>query len=107
MLGSPYAVDIPFAFGTIDAAGAMAGPGDAPRETALNMMATFVSFAWRGDPNNDRMPAWRPCDASDRTTMRVDADCAAVSGFRAAADAEIAELKINTFNRAALYRYAS
>ncbi|MFV0359253.1 carboxylesterase/lipase family protein [Tropicimonas sp.] len=106
VLGSPHAVDIPFAFGTVDAAGAMVGPGDGPREAALNMMAAFVSFARSGNPNNERMPEWRPFDADSRTTMRIDAQCEPISAFRAAADAEIATLQIDPFNRAALYRYA-
>lgn len=105
VLGSPHAVDIPFAFGTVDAAGAMVGPGDGPRKTALNMMAAFVNFARNGDPNNDRMPDWQPFDGTTRTTMRIDAECEATSDFRAAASSEIADLQIDPFNRAALYRY--
>lgn len=105
VLGSPHAVDIPFAFGTVDAAGAMVGPGDGPRMAALNMMSAFVNFARHGDPNNDRMPQWRPFDAAGRITMRIDTECEPMSAFRAAADAEIADLRIDPFNRAAFYRY--
>ncbi len=106
VLGAPHAVDIPFAFGTVDAAGAMVGPGDGPRETALNMMTAFVNFARHGDPNNDRMPQWQPYDADSRTTMRIDATCEVMNDFRAAADAQIDTLEIDPFNRASLYRYA-
>ena len=105
VLGSPHAVDIPFAFGTVDAAGAMVGPGDGPRKAALNMMSAFVNFARHGDPNNDRMPEWVPFDAETRTTMRIDAECEPMRDFRAAANAEIADLQIDPFNRAALYAY--
>lgn len=105
VLGSPHAVDIPFAFGTVDAAGAMVGPGDGPRKASLNMMSAFVNFARTGDPNNDRMPEWPPFDATTRTTMRIDAECEPMRDFRAAATAEIADLQIDPFNRAALYAY--
>ncbi len=106
VLGAPHAVDIPFAFGTIDAAGAMVGPGADPMETSLNMMAAFVSFARSGDPSNDRMPAWRPYDRRTRTTMLINATCRAVSDYRGAATRAIRDLTIDPFNRAGLYRYA-
>jgi para-nitrobenzyl esterase len=105
VLGAPHAVDIPFAFGTVDAAGAMVGPGTAPRETSLNMMAAFVNFARSGDPNGDRLPAWRPYDRQTRTTMLINARCEAVSDYRGAARLAVADLRIDPFNRAALYRY--
>ncbi|WP_087002535.1 carboxylesterase/lipase family protein [Rhizobium sullae] len=105
VLGSPHAVDIPFAFGNVDKAGAMAGPGAAPIETSLNMMAAFVSFARSGNPNNARMPEWRPYDSKTRTTMLVNATCEAANDYRGSARLAVADLKIDPFNRAALYRY--
>lgn len=106
VLGAPHAVDIPFAFGNVDKARAMTGPGDTASETALNMMAAFVAFARTGDPNNDRMPPWRPYDTQTRTTMLINAQCRAASDFRSAASREIADLRIDPFNRSALYRYS-
>ncbi len=106
VLGAPHAVDIPFAFGNIDKARAMTGPGDAASETALNMMAAFVAFARKGDPNNGRMPAWRPYDTQTRTTMLINARSRAVSDFRGAASRAIADLRIDPFNRAALYQFS-
>ena len=57
----------------------MVGSGAAPSETSLNTMAAFVSFARSGDPNNERMPAWRPYDQKTRDTMLIDAQCEAVT----------------------------
>ncbi|ROR22819.1 para-nitrobenzyl esterase [Comamonas sp. BIGb0124] len=107
LLGAPHAVDIPFAFGTVDKARAMTGPGAAAFETSMNMMAAFVAFARTGRPDNDRMPAWRPYTASSRTTMLIDAECRAVTGYRAAATVAIQDLRIDPFNRAALYRFSA
>ncbi|WP_246648003.1 MULTISPECIES: carboxylesterase/lipase family protein [Rhizobium] len=105
VLGSPHAVDIPFAFGTVNEAGEMTGPGDDAMETSMNLMAAFVSFARTGNPNNARMPDWKPYDTTTRTTMLVDATCETASDWRADALREVSTLMIDPFNRAALYRY--
>ncbi|WP_261336565.1 carboxylesterase/lipase family protein [Rhizobium leguminosarum] len=105
VLGSPHAVDIPFAFGTVNEAGEMTGPGDDAMETSMNLMAAFVSFARTGNPNNARMPDWKPYDTTTRTTMLVDATCETASDWRADAPREVSTLMIDPFNRAALYRY--
>lgn len=105
VLGAPHAVDIPFAFGTIDKAGAMTSTGDGAGATARNLMAAFVNFARTGNPNNKRMPAWQPYDGGTRTTMRINAKCETASDYRGAARLAVADLKIDPFNRAALYRY--
>ncbi|MBY3416329.1 carboxylesterase/lipase family protein [Rhizobium laguerreae] len=105
VLGSPHAVDIPFAFGTVNEAGEMTGRGDDAMETAMNMMSAFVSFARTGNPNNDRMPEWNPYDETTRASMLIDAGCEAASDWRGAARRAIADLTIDPFNRAALYRY--
>lgn len=105
VLGSPHAVDIPFAFGTVNEAGPMTGAGANAMETSMNLMSAFVNFARTGNPNNDRMPEWKPFDNSTRMTMLVDAECRAVSDWRGDATRAISDLKIDPFNRAALYRY--
>ncbi|EJL22724.1 carboxylesterase/lipase family protein [Novosphingobium sp. AP12] len=105
VLGSPHTVDIPFAFGTIDAAAEMTGPGPGPKVTSLNIMAAFVAFARTGNPNNARMPKWEAYDTATRTTMLIDEKCTADPDWRGDALKEISTLKIDPFNRAALYKY--
>ena len=105
ILGSPHAIDIPFAFGTVNETGEIIGRGDGPMETAMNMMSAFVSFARTGNPNNKRMPEWSPYNSETRTTMLINAECEAVRDWRGAARKAIMDLKIDPFNRAALYRY--
>ncbi|MBN9669886.1 carboxylesterase/lipase family protein [Roseibium aggregatum] len=104
-LGSPHAVDIPFAFGTLDAAGAMIGTGDAAHETALNMMSAFVAFARNGDPNNDRLPEWLPYNGDTRISMLMQAEPVAASDWRGAGRDAVSDLVMDPFNRASLWRY--
>ncbi len=106
VLGSPHAVDIPFAFGTMEAAAAMIGSGDSGPETALNMMDAFVSFARTGKPSSPRMPKWAPFSTGSEPTMRIDRRCQVFERWRSDALNEVSDLKIDPFNRASLYRYA-
>ncbi|MFT3721547.1 carboxylesterase/lipase family protein [Pseudorhodoferax sp.] len=78
---SPHTVDIPFAFGTVDRARAMTGDGPGPGRVAANLMAAFAAFARNGDPNNPRMPPWKPYDTATRATMVVDEACRLVHDF--------------------------
>lgn len=105
VLGAPHAVDIPFAFGTLDAAGAMIGTGDAAHETALNMMSAFVAFARTGDPNNDRLPQWAPYDGETRVSMLMQSAPEAVSDWRGPGREAVRDLVMDPFNRAALWQY--
>jgi para-nitrobenzyl esterase len=81
---SPHAADIPFAFGTLDSARCMTGDDAAAAEVSRNMMAAVVAFARTGNPDNERMPHWKPYDAQDRATMVLDAECRLVDDFRSA-----------------------
>ena len=51
-----------------------------PEQTALmeTVMDTWLAFVWTGNPNNPRLPDWSPYDATDRTTMIFDNECAPV-----------------------------
>lgn len=81
---SPHTADIPFAFGTVDSARLMTGAGSGPVEVARNLMAAFLAFAHSGDPNNLRMPEWKPYDTATRATMVVDEQCRVVNDFHGA-----------------------
>ena len=73
----------------------------------MNLMSAFANFARTGNPNNDRMPGWKPYDTAARTTMLIDATCEAATDWRGDALREVSTLKIDPFNRAALYKYES
>jgi para-nitrobenzyl esterase len=85
MWGAPHAVDIPFAFGNVDQTRAtMSGPGPGPDEVARNLMSAFVAFARTGNPDNPRLPQWKPYDTADRATMTINEKCQLVNDFRGA-----------------------
>ncbi len=105
MWGTPHASDIPFAFGTIDKATSLTGPGPAPADVSKCLMAAFVAFARTGHPGNLLMPSWKPYDAITRTSMRIDVACESVDDFRRADRLAGSQLRLEPFNRAALFTY--
>ena len=105
MWGSPHAIDIPFAFGNTDKSTSLTGTGAEPIEVSRNLMASFVAFARTGNPNNPRMPEWKPYDTATRATMTIDVKCNAVNDFHGADRVAGSELRLDPFNRAALFTY--
>lgn len=103
--GSPHAIDIPFAFGTTGKATQLVGTGSEPAEVSRHLMSAFVAFARTGNPNNPRMPEWKPYDAARRATMTIDTNCRPVDDFRGADRLAGSELRLDPFNRAALFTY--
>ena len=72
--GSPHTADIPFVFGTLDAARSLTEPDHAEADDlSRRMMGAIVAFARSGDPNHDGLPPWAPYDAQHRPTMVFDA----------------------------------
>jgi para-nitrobenzyl esterase len=103
--GSPHAIDIPFAFGNTDKATSLTGTGPEPIEVSRNLMAAFVAFARTGNPNNPRMPEWKPYEAVMRATMTIDVKCQAVNDFHGGDRVAGSELRLDPYNRAALFTY--
>jgi para-nitrobenzyl esterase len=103
--GSPHAMDIPFAFGNTEKATSLLGAGSEQISVSRNLMSAFVAFAKSGDPNNPRMPEWRPYDRVTRTTMTIGFTCEAVDDYRSADRIAGARLRLDPFNRAALFAY--
>lgn len=81
---SPHTVDIPFAFGNVETARMMTGPGPGPIKVSHNLMSAFVGFARTGDPGNPRMPEWKRYESTTRQTMAVDDPCRLISDFHGA-----------------------
>ena len=73
-LKSHHAIDLPFTFDTVDAAGTSAGiPG--ARQLATVMSATWAAFAHNGAPDNPTIPHWPAYTPADRATMVLDTAC--------------------------------
>jgi para-nitrobenzyl esterase len=71
---SPHTSEVPFIFGTTDAAVAQVGTGDDLAPMTKRMMATWTAFARHGNPNNSMLPQWTPFKDSDRQTMVLKMD---------------------------------
>jgi para-nitrobenzyl esterase len=102
---APHTMDIPFAFGNVGAATALLGDGPEAEEVARNLMSTFVAFARDGNPNNPRMPEWKPYDAATRSTMTIDLVCRAVDDFLGVDRVAGSRLQLNPFDTDALFAY--
>jgi para-nitrobenzyl esterase len=106
---TPHASDIPFAFGNIENARMMTGPGPGPEEVARNVMSAFVAFARTGNPNNPRMPEWKPYNTTTRPSMSIDEKCTLVNDYRGADRLAIANLpqqEATQIQRGPLYHYS-
>lgn len=70
--GAAHTDDIPFVFGTLDAAGSKSGTGAAARALSRAMMGAFVALARTGDPNGAGLPQWLRYGLAERATMTFD-----------------------------------
>jgi para-nitrobenzyl esterase len=69
--GAPHGADIQLVFDNVNKPGATAiGPEAQPM--ADIMSDTFIQFARTGNPNNKRIPSWRPYAIAKRETMVFD-----------------------------------
>jgi para-nitrobenzyl esterase len=71
---SPHTSEVPFIFGTTDAAAAQVGSGDDLKPMTQRMMATWTAFARSGNPNNPTIPNWAPFTDPERQTMVLKMD---------------------------------
>lgn len=74
---SHHALEIPFAFHTIDKS-AWAGTTPEARALATRMSAAWIAFARSGDPNHDALPEWPRYRRDSRATMIFDDQCRVV-----------------------------
>ncbi len=74
-LGATHALEIPFAFNTLDRPGveAMLGPGERPDALAQRMHAAWTAFVKRGDPTCAETGAWGCYGESAREVMEFGA----------------------------------
>lgn len=71
--GAFHTMDIPLAFGTLDAPGSQTGTGADARAASKALQDSFVALASRGDPNHAGLPHWPKYDLTTRATMLIDA----------------------------------
>lgn len=71
--GAPHTMDIPLAFGNLDAPGSYAGTTPEDRVLSDRVQDAFVAFARSGDPNHAGLPRWEPYGLPRRQTMIFDA----------------------------------
>ena len=77
-LGACHALEIPFAWNTLDTGMSQffTGPvDDATRELAASMHGAWASFARTGTPSAPGLPAWPAYDEERRATMIFDTPC--------------------------------
>ena len=73
-LKAPHAMDVPFAFNTLDLTNATGGGPDAQR-LADTMSSVWAAFARNGRPDHAAIPTWPAYDARTRATLILDKTC--------------------------------
>jgi para-nitrobenzyl esterase len=70
--GAFHTMDIPLAFGTLDAPGSQTGTGADARAASKALQDAFVALATRGNPDHSGLPHWPKYDLQTRATMIID-----------------------------------
>ena len=69
---SPHALEIGFVFDNVAYSESMSGSGANQQQVADIMADTWIAFARSGNPNNSKVPQWRPYDLDTRPVMVLD-----------------------------------
>lgn len=75
VLQSPHTLEVPFAFGTTDAAAALVGSGPHIQKLVSATRSRWTSFARNGVPSAPDGVTWTRFDANGRSTMMLDLEC--------------------------------
>jgi para-nitrobenzyl esterase len=74
VLLSPHTLEVPFVFGTTDAAAELVGTAPQIPRLVRQIMARWVSFARRGVPSAPGGAAWPAYDGAQRLTMMLNVE---------------------------------
>ncbi len=89
VLKTPHTSEVPFVFGTTEAAAGLVGSGPDMAPLTKILMATWVAFARTGNPNNPALPDWPRYDGAARSTMMLTLDSTVASNPGGAARAAL------------------
>lgn len=70
--GAPHGIDIPLAFGTLDAERSLTGTGVGARAASVALMDAFIALARSGNPNHGGLPHWPVYNLPERPTLVID-----------------------------------
>ena len=75
LLRAPHALEIPFVFGNAQLSSAFTGGGPDAVALSAKMSEAWTSFAKTGNPNNKKLPEWKPYTSESRDTMLFNDEC--------------------------------
>jgi len=71
-LKAVHTIEVPFVFGTMEAARDLVGTGPELEPLCDIVMGAWVAFARNGRPDHPGLPAWKPYSTSGRETMLLN-----------------------------------
>ena len=80
-LGTPHALEIPFAFDTLENSESMVGDPAAAQPVADQVSEAWISFARHGDPNARGLPFWPAYSEQASPVMRFNTVSTAETGY--------------------------
>lgn len=98
VLGSPHTSEVPFIFGTLDAARALIQDSPDQLQVRDRLGAIWAQFARSGNPVTSAVPGWAPYQPGVRTTALLGRDWQAKADPAAAARAAFAELPLYEYS---------
>ncbi len=103
VLGAPHTAEVPFVFGTTEAAAGLLGHGPDLEPMTRTVMATWVAFARSGDPGHPGLPTWPRYDGVTRPTMLLDLESTVVADPGGAARSSLDDLPLFEYSRPVSY----
>ncbi len=71
-LRTPHTLEVPFVFGSTEAAAASVGNGPEVAQLTKTFQGTWTAFARSGNPDNPTLPHWPRYDGTSKPTMMIN-----------------------------------